>query len=122
MSYFGIAWAWVKGVFSTSSSAKEAVLDYVLGKLNDVFGCPDCGPAEVSETKIGKVFSCADTAYYYMAKFSDWCPKSWLDEYNTITEVVKTIRDATEDGKVTSEEFMSLYNLFKFAYSKWMED
>ena len=38
MSYIGIAWSYIKGVFSPSKSAKESVIDYGLGQVNKIIG------------------------------------------------------------------------------------
>lgn len=119
MSKFGIAWAWVKGVFSSSSSGAESVVDYVLTSLYDMLNSANI--VNVHD-KVLDVHKYADMTRGVLSKYRGWCPSKWLGEYDSLVSTVIMIDDITEDGKVTVEEMCTAINCFKTAYAQWMED
>ena len=116
MSKLGIAWAWVKGVFSFKSSGVESVIDYVLTCLYELVDKMDIGG------RILVIHEYADKAAQTMEKYSEWCPIKWLDEYSAIMENVHLIANITEDGNVSRDEITLAVTKFKELYGKWMED
>lgn len=119
MSKLGIAWAWIKGVFSFGSSGAESVIDYVLASLNDMLN--NSSMVDIRWKVIG-IHKYAQTARGILSKYRGWCPNKWLDEYDSLVSTVIMIDEITEDGKVTVEELYSAINCFKTAYAQWMED
>lgn len=116
MSKLGIAWAWIKGVFSFGSSGAESVIDYVLKSLNDMMDGANI------RCKVIGIHKYAQTAHNILSKYRRWCPNKWLDEYDSLASTVIVIEEITEDGKVTVEELYTAVNCFKTAYAQWMED
>ena len=116
MSKLGIAWAWVKGVFSFKSSGVESVIDYVLTCLYELVDKMDIGG------RILVIHEYADKAAQTMEKYSEWCPVKWLEEYSAIMENVHLIANITEDGNVSRDEITLAVTKFKELYGKWMED
>lgn len=116
MSKLGIAWAWVKGVFSFKSSGVESVIDYVLTCLYELVDKMDIGG------RILVIHEYADKAARTMEKYSEWCPIKWLDEYSALMENVRFIATITEDSKIDRGEVTLAVTKFKELYGKWMED
>ena len=116
MSYIGIAWSFIKGAFSLSKSAKESVIDYVLGQVNKILEKPDLSK------RIGEAYSVALKCSSILKKYSDWCPAKWQDEFNDTIEAVDTLIDTFKDGKVEAFEVVNVCDKFKTAYNNWMED
>lgn len=116
MSKFGIAWAWVKGVFSFGSSGTESVIDYVLACFYEMLDRVDIGG------RILDVHEYAEKTEAVLAKYRGWCPEKWIGEYDSLVSSVILICDITEDGKVTKEEFFTAVNCFKTSYKRWIED
>ena len=116
MSYIGIAWSYIKGIFSPSKSAKESVIDYVLGQVNKIIEKPDISK------RIGEAYGVALKCSSFLKKYSDWCPAKWQDEFNDTIEAVDTLIDTFADGKVEAFEVVKVCGKFKAAYNNWMED
>lgn len=116
MSYIGIAWAYIKGAFSFSKSAKESVVDYVLGQVNKILEKPDLSK------RIGEAYSAALKCSSILKKCSDWCPAKWQGEFNDTIEAVDALIDAFADGKVEAFEVVKVCDKFRIAYNNWMED
>lgn len=116
MSYIGIAWSYIKGVFSLSKSAKESVIDYVLGQVNKILEKPDLSK------RIGEAYSVALKCSSFLKKHSDWCPAKWQDEFDDTIDAVDALIDTFADGKVEAFEVVKVCDKFKTAYNNWMED
>ena len=116
MSYIGIAWSYIKGAFSFSKSAKESVIDYVLGEVNKILEKPDLSK------RIGEAHGVALKCSSFLKKYSDWCPAKWQGELNDTIVAVDTLIDTFEDSKVEAFEVVKVCDKFKTAYNNWMED
>ena len=116
MSYVGIAWSYIKGVFSPSKSAKESVIDYGLGQVNKIIEKPDIS------NRIGEAYSVALKCSSILKKYSDWCPAKWKKEFEATVDAIDTLIDTFADGKVEAFEVVKVCDKFKTAYNNWMED
>ena len=116
MSYIGIAWSYIKGVFSPSKSAKESVIDYGLGQVNKIIEKPDISK------RIGEAYSVALKCSSILKKYSDWCPAKWRKEFEATVDAIDTLIDTFADGKVEAFEVVKVCGKFKAAYNNWMED
>ena len=116
MSYIGIAWSYIKGAFSFSKSAKESVIDYVLGEVNKILEKPDLS------VRIEEAYNTAVRCSAILKKYSDWCPAKWQGEFNDTIEAVDTLIDTFADGNVEAFEVVKVCDKFKTAYNNWMED
>ena len=116
MSYIGIAWSYIKGALSFSKSAKESVIDYVLGEVNKILEKPDLS------VRIKEAYNTAVRCSAILKKYSDWCPAKWQGELNDTIEAVDTLIDTFKDGKVEAFEVVKVCDKFKTAYNNWMED
>ena len=116
MSYVGIAWSYIKGAFSFSKSAKESVIDYVLGQVNKILEKPDLSK------RIGEAYSVALKCSSILKKYSDWCPAKWKKEFEATVDAIDTLIDTFADGKVEAFEVVKVCDKFKTAYNNWMED
>ena len=116
MSYIGIVWSYIKGAFSFSKSAKESVIDYVLGEVNKILEKPDLS------VRIKEAYNTAVRCSAVLKKYSDWCPAKWQSEFNDTIDAVDTLIDTFKDGKVEAFEVVKVCGKFKTAYKNWMED
>lgn len=116
MSYMGIAWSYIKGAFSPTKSAKEAVIDYVLGQVNKILEKPDLSK------RIGEAYSTALKCSDILKKYSDWCPAKWQGEFEDTVAAIDALIDTFEDGKVEAYEVAKVCDQFTKAYKNWMED
>ena len=116
MSNIGIAWSYIKGAFSFSKSAKESVIDYVLGEVNKILKNPDLS------VRIKESYNTAVRCSAILKKYSNWCPAKWQGEFNDTIEAVDTLIDTFKDCKVEAFEVVKVCDKFKIAYNNWMED
>ena len=116
MSYIGIAWSYIKGIFSPSKSAKESVIDYVLGLVNKILEKPDLS------MRIGEAYGVALKCSSILKKYSDWCPAKWKKEFEATVDAIDTLIDTFADNKVEAFEVVKVCDKFKIAYNNWMED
>lgn len=105
----------IKMFFLSLWGGKEAVADYLLDTANNAVQRLIDGHKEEWDktystlTKVAKFLDCLGWVL----------PKSWVADYNRVTGCIDTILLALEDGKLTSEEAITIGNQFRLAYAGW---
>lgn len=109
ISKLNIAWKFITG-------GREAVVDYVVGVLNDFIGREDIA------SKVREGYELSMKVLGYLQKYASWCPKKWEREYSVLIATTSTLTGVFSDGKITSAEIAACTEQFKKAYEEWMKE
>lgn len=97
---------------------KTALYEYILDKANTgVNLLLDARPYD-----IGKVRSAIKVINGYLAKYYTLLPDAWLPYAIVCNDCFLEVYNATEDGKIVSEEAKAIIEKFQVAYSAFMAD
>lgn len=114
ISWLGTAWAAVKGFFSFGSTAKLAIVDYILDCAYDWYANVDRIVSNVSKAYNGLITICDKLDYY-----RKYIPEPWIACYDAICGSFYALRDTLADGKIERPEIERIVQNIKSAISSW---
>jgi len=114
LSWFGTAWAALKGALSFGSTARLSIVDYICDTAYAWYSNVDTIMANIKRTYTSLVTICDKLDYY-----AKYIPTPWIGYYSNICDGLKALRDTLADGKVERTEVERLVEIIKVAFAAW---
>lgn len=114
ISWLGTAWAAIKGILSFGSTAKLAIVDYILDCAYEYYSNVERIVANIAKAYGGLVTVCDKLDYY-----AKYIPAPWTAYYESICKALCELRDMLADGRVERPEIESVVLDVKNAISVW---
>ena len=114
ISWLGTVWAAVKGALSFGSTARIAIVDYILDCAYEYYSNVERIVANIAKAYGGLVTLCDKLDYYVK-----YIPYPWMDYYEAIRKALYELRDMLADGKVERTEIERVVLNVKNAISLW---
>ena len=114
ISWLGTAWAAVKGFFSFGSTAKLAIVDYLLDCAYEYYANVERIVSNIAKAYSGLVTLCDKLDYY-----AKYIPAPWMSYYEAICKAFYDLRDMLADGRVERTEIERVVMNVKNAITMW---